>query len=170
MISRRDFLLSAVRRVRQYKDDTASPAPSQPISDRGQKMEEADRLFAQDMFRQALEAYQHILAHDPSHLTARVQVMICHYRLGEINPAKVCARQIVQKDPDHHVARLYLGLSWLKKGNAEKAFEAWEGYFDMENPLVLREVNLHKALFEAGEELECLSIARDVETILFRKG
>ena len=170
MVSRRDFLFSAMRRVRQNVDDAVSPASPKPVSGIGREIGEADRLFGEGMFEEARDAYKVVLGREPHHLEARVQVMICHYRLGEINPTKVCAQQVLQKEPENHTAKLFLGLSWLRKDNLEKALEAWEGYFDVDKPLVLREVNLQKALWEAGEEIECEVVVRDIEKTLFTNG
>ncbi|GAU08825.1 tetratricopeptide repeat protein [Desulfoplanes formicivorans] len=167
MVSRRDFLFSAVRRVRQNVEEAGSVSVSKPVSGIGKEIREADQLFGQGKWEQARDAYKEVLAREPHHLEARVQVMICHYRLDEINPAKVCARQVLQKDPANHTARLFLGLAWLKKDNLEKAMEAWDGYFDTTNPQVLREVNVHKALFESGEELDCQAVAREMEKVIF---
>jgi tetratricopeptide (TPR) repeat protein len=166
MVSRRDFLFSAVRRVRQNVDEAGSVSVSKPVSGIGQKISEADDLFGQGRWQEARDVYKEVLAREPHHIEARVQVMICHYKLGEINPAKVCARQVLLKDPDNHTAKLFLGLAWLKKDNLEKAMEAWEGYFDTSNPRVLREVNVHKALFETGEALDCQAVAREIERVM----
>jgi tetratricopeptide (TPR) repeat protein len=166
MVSRRDFLFSAVRRMRQNVDDVvsaAAPRPAQPVSGIGREIGEADRLFGEGELERAREGYKGVLAREPRHVEARVQLMVCHYRLGDLNPAKVCAQQVLQKNPENHTAKLFLGLTWVRKGNLEKAMQAWEGYFDMNNRHVLREINVYKALFEEGEELDCEEVAREIE-------
>ncbi len=152
-----------MRRVRQNVDGAAPLTSSKPVSGIGREIGEADRLFGEGMFQEARTAYRDVLSREPHHIEARVQMMICHYRLGEINPAKVCARQVLHKEPGNHTAKLFLGLSWLRKDNPEKALEAWDGYFDVDNPLVLREVNLQKALFEAGEAISCGVVVQEIE-------
>jgi tetratricopeptide (TPR) repeat protein len=166
MVSRRDFLFSAVRRVRQNMDDVVSVAaqkPAKPVSGIGREIGEADRLFGEGELEQAREGYKGVLTREPRHVEARMQLMVCHYRLGDLNPAKVCAQQILQKNPENHTAKLFLGLTWARKGNLEKAIQAWEGYFDMNNRHVLREINVYRALFEEGEELDCEEVVREIE-------
>jgi tetratricopeptide (TPR) repeat protein len=147
-------------------DDVVSVAaqkPAKPVSGIGREIGEADRLFGEGELEQAREGYKGVLAREPRHVEARVQLMVCHYRLGDLNPAKVCAQQVLQKNPENHTAKLFLGLAWARKGNLEKAMQAWEGYFDMNNRHVLREINVYKALFEEGEELDCEEVVREVE-------
>ncbi|MFA6810693.1 MAG: tetratricopeptide repeat protein [Desulfoplanes sp.] len=166
MVSRRDFLLGAVRRVRQNVDDVVTPEKKAPVSGIGKDICEADRLFGEGQYDQAVELYKNVLSRESHHKEARVQTMICQYRLGQINPAKVCAQQVLKQEPGNQVARLYLGLVWAKKGNLDKAMQAWSDYFDLKMPRILREVNLQKALFEAGEGLECEDVVASVEEVM----
>ncbi len=163
MVSRRDFLLSAVRRVRQNVDEVVAPEKRAPVSGIGKDICEADRLFGEGCYEEAVEMYSTVLTREPHHKEARAQAMICHYRLGHLNATKVCARQVLNREPEHQVARLYLGLAWAGKGNLDKAMEVWSDYFDLKKPLILREINLQKALFEAGETLDCHAVVQQVE-------
>jgi len=166
MVSRRDFLLSAVRRVRQNVDDVVTPEKKAPVSGIGKDICEADRLFGEGLYDQAVEYYKTVLSRESNHKEARVQTMICQYRLGQINPAKVCAQQVLKQEPENQVARLYLGLAWAKKGNLDKAMQAWSDYFDLKMPRILREINLQKALFEAGESMNCNAVVACVEELI----
>ena len=163
MVSRRDFLLSAVRRVRQNVEDVAAPETRAPVSGIGKEICEADRLFGEGRYDQAAECYASVLARESHHKEARIQTMICQYRLGRINAAKVCAQQVLKQEPESQVARLYLGLAWARKENLAKAMLAWKDYFDLKHSLVLREINLQKALFEAGEAPDCEAVVASVE-------
>ena len=72
---------------------------------------------------EAVSHYQEALAKDPSRLDALVGLGMARYKLGAFDDAITILEQAVTRAPAEPSARLYLGLSYLRKGDAARADE-----------------------------------------------
>ena len=162
-MSRRDLLMGAVRRIR---GDQWNEAPSgvEPLA------VEADRLLREGEIEAAVAKYREVLDGEPLHFEARRKTGYCRYMLGEMEAAREAFEEVMHHRPRDPFCLLYLGLSHAKEGNLEWAMSAWRGYFNLEQHLVQRAVNVHMALYEDGEELDALTVAGAIETAIEEQG
>ncbi len=123
------------------------------------------RDFLRGAFRQREKKEQEAKAY-----SEQMQAMLNLYKQGAWTEARQKAQQVLVEEPKNQTARLYEGLCWLKENNLEQALTAWDDYFDVARPLVLREVNVVKALVEAGESPDCLETAASIDRILSKDG
>lgn len=160
MISRRDLLFGAIRRWRE--------TDGKPVSGIGADVGAADAAFARKDYAVARELYKNVLQGNRLHKEARLRLGLCHYHLGEYVQAKDALLMVTRQHPREYLAKLYLGLSYARRRQMEKCMNAWADFMDREHIGVMREINAHRALYEAGENLDGVEMADAVEKILER--
>ena len=152
--------------VRRLRGDQWNEAPSgvEPLA------VEADRLLREENFIEAIAKYREVLDGEPLHIEALRKSGYCHYRLGEMDPARELFEEVMRHRPRDPFCLLYTGLSFAKEGELEWAMSAWKGYFNLEQHLVQRAINLHLALYEDDEELDPVAVAGEIEKAIEEQG
>ena len=82
--------------------------------------------FRLGLYPRAVQIYQDLAARFPGDASTKVNLALCHLRVGEPDPAKVALREAVELDPNHKRAWGYLGLALQKLGDLEQAHDALE--------------------------------------------
>lgn len=159
MISRRDLLFGMVRRIREKDGD-------KPVSGIGADIGAADAAYVRKDFAAARDLYKEVLKANRAHKEARVRLGLCHYHLGEYVQAKDTLLMIHRQHPGEYLACLYLGLAYARRDQLDKCMEVWKGFVDRDHIAVMREINVHRALYETGEALTGASVAEAVEQAL----
>lgn len=159
MISRRDLLFGMARRLRETDS---------PVSGIGADISQADAAFARKDHTTARELYKAVLSANRGHKEARTRLGLCHYHLNEYIQAKDTLLLVVKQHPGEYLACLYLGLAYARRGQVDKCMDAWKGFVNREHVGVMREINVHRALYEMNEPMTGVEIAEAVEAALVR--
>ncbi len=159
MISRRDLLFGMARRLRESNGD-------KPVSGIGADIGAADAAYVSKDYAVARDLYKEVLKGNRAHKEARIRQGMCHYHLGEYVQAKDTLLLVHKQHPGEYLASLYLGLAYARREQIEKCMEVWKGFVDREHIGVMREINVHRALFETGESLTGIEVAEAVERAL----
>lgn len=174
-VSRRDFLFGGLRRLRG--DDEPQPKKQQFSSlaaategvtkDDAAKAKEAfvkaNALYAQAEYETAWPLYRECVQLFPAHLEARKRLAYCHYRLGRHLQARVEFERVLHDAKKDNFSSLYLGLCYCHLNKADKAVEAWKGYFNPEEVRIMRELNVQVAMLESPAPPELEAVAELVE-------
>jgi tetratricopeptide (TPR) repeat protein len=161
MISRRDLLFGMVRRLRETDGDN-------PVSGIGVDISEADQAYAAKDYAAARELYKAVLKGNRQHKEARTRLGLCHYYLGEFVQAKDSLLAVTKQHPAEYLACLFLGLAYARREQLDKCMEVWKGFVDRNHIGVMREINVHRALYETGETLTGAEVAEAVEKAFLR--
>ena len=159
MISRRDLLFGMVRRLRESDGD-------KPVSGIGADIGAADAAYARKDYAAARDLYREVLKGNRAHKEARVRQGLCHYHLGEYMQAKDILLMVFKQHPSDYLVCLYLGLAYARRGQVDKCMEVWKGFVDRDHIGVMREIGVHRALYETGEPMTGSEIAEAVEKAL----
>ncbi len=159
MISRRDLLFGMVRRLREADGD-------KPVSGIGADIGAADAAYARKDYAAARDLYKEVLKGNRAHKEARTRLGLSHYHLGEYVQAKDALLMVYRQHPGEYLACLYLGLAYARREQLDKCMEVWKGFVDRDHIAVMREINVHRALYESGEPLTGASVAEAVEQSL----
>ena len=141
--TRRDMLLRSFRGFR--KED----APTAPSGLDALHLS-ADKALRRGEYRAALDGYLECLRRDPDDRDAMRRLALCRYKTGELEEARDAFAGLLETPPDDSFARLYLGLTHAARGDLDQARDVWKTYFNLEQPLILREINLQLALMETA--------------------
>jgi tetratricopeptide (TPR) repeat protein len=80
------------------------------------------RAAARDgRYAEAATLYERALADDPDRVDAQVQLGIVRYKLGAIDQAIDILNAALERAPGETIARLYLGLAYLRKNDMHGA-------------------------------------------------
>lgn len=159
MISRRDLLFGMARRLRE-------PGGDKPVSGIGADIGAADAAYVRKDYAAARDLYKEVLKSNRAHKEARTRQGMCHYHLGEFMQAKDTLLMVYKQHPGEYLACLYLGLAYARREQLDKRMEVWKGFVDRDHIAVMREINVHRALFETGEPLTGAEVAEAVEKAL----
>ncbi len=159
MISRRDLLFGMARRLRESGED-------KPVSGIGADIGAADAAYVRKDYAAARDLYKEVLRGNRAHKEARTRQGMCHYHLGEYVQAKDALLMVYKQHPGEYLACLYLGLAYARRDQLDKCMEVWKGFVDRDHIAVMREINVHRALFETGEPLTGTQVAEAVEKAL----
>lgn len=161
MISRRDLLFGVVRRLREADGD-------KPVSGIGADINAADAAYVRKDYAAARDLYKDVLKDNRSHREARIRQGMCHYHLGEYVQAKDTLLLAIKQHPGDYLTSLYLGLAYARRDQLEKCMEVWKGFVNRDHVGVMREINVHRALYETGEPLNGTEVADAVEKALLQ--
>ena len=161
MISRRDLLFGMVRRLRETDGD-------KPVSGIGADIGAADAAYVRKDYAVARDLYRDVLKENRLHREARIRQGMCHYHLGEYMQAKDTLLLALKQHPGDYLASLYLGLSYARRDQLEKCMDVWKGFVNRDHVGVMREINVHRALYETGEPLTGVEVAEAVEQALLQ--
>lgn len=159
MVSRRDLLFGAVRRLRDVSG-------AKPVSGIGVDISAADAAYVKKDYATARDLYKDVLKENRSHKEARIRLGLSQYHLGEYMQAKDTLLLVFKQYPQDYLTCLYLGLAYARRDRIDKCMEIWKGFISREHIGVMREINIQRALFETGEELTGEQIASAVEAAL----
>lgn len=161
MISRRDLLFGMARRLRESGGD-------KPVSGIGADIGAADAAYARQDYALARDLYKDVLQGNRQHKEARTRLGLCHYHLGEYVQAKDSLLLVLKQHPKEYLACLYLGLAYARRDQLDKCMAAWTGFVDRNHVGVMREINVHRALYETGETMTGTAVADAVEKAFSR--
>jgi len=159
MISRRDLLFGMARRLRESGGD-------KPVSGIGADIGAADAAYVRKEYVVARDLYKEVLKGNRAHKEARIRQGLCHYHLGEYMQAKDTLLLVFKQHPTEYLACLYLGLAYARREQLDKCMEVWKGFLNRDHIGVMREINVHRALYETGETLTGTEVAEAVEKAL----
>jgi len=154
--SRRDVLFSLLGRWQR------SDSPRQPIGFDAQSRE-IEACLAENDLEEAARLLEEVLAKSPDHIQAMQKLAYCRLKLGRPQEAVDLLRQVRSLKPQDNFAALYLGLSLCRLGSLEEAMKTWQGYFNVDQPVIQRAVNLQLALYEMDGPTSAEDIAAAVE-------
>ncbi|MBT8763811.1 tetratricopeptide repeat protein [Desulfohalobiaceae bacterium Ax17] len=156
-VSRRGFLRGVIKRIKfeHLEDDQASGLSPELI--------EADQALKQCDYVRAAKLYSQYLEKEPDHLEALQKAGYCYFRLNEMSTARNFWHKVLEIRPKDNFAVLHMGLSFAREGNLKDAVKMWKSYFNINQPLIQREINVTLALYEAGENLDPQEVASSLE-------
>ncbi|MGM0424170.1 MAG: tetratricopeptide repeat protein, partial [Thermodesulfobacteriota bacterium] len=112
----------------------------------GPREREIDALLQQGDYAQAASLLQELLRIAPGHIQARQKLGYCLLQNQDPGAAAKELLAALQEKPGDNFCLLYLGLALAWQDDLEQALQHWEQYFDPEQPLIQREINLLLAL------------------------
>lgn len=77
-------------------------------------------------YPRAIQIYESLVRTHPEEVAPRVNLALCFVKTGQLMQAKLLLEEIVQHRPDHARAWGYLGLSYQRLGDYEKASIAFD--------------------------------------------
>lgn len=129
----------------------------------GSATADADALFQKHEYAAAANKYRAFLARYPDHEPGRRRLVLCLYRGRELDAAEKLLADMLAKKGSDSFARLYLGLVRARQGDGKGALSIWQKYYNIDQPLIQRELNLILARQEIGETPSSKDLVRDVE-------
>lgn len=92
----------------------------------------ARAALAQGRYEEAVSGFEEILARHPDRLDALVGLGKARYKLGAFDEAITALTRAAAQAPKSETAHLYLGLSYLQKGEDGPAEEHLKAFLDLE--------------------------------------
>lgn len=141
--SRRDFLFGLVNRFRsdQYWAEATGFDPSS---------QDVDPLIREGDYSAAIHSLKQRLEKTPDNVQARQKLAYCHLQENELEESIRQFREILKQKQQDNFTLLYLGLALAKHGNTEQATLCWREYFNVNHPVIQREINLQLSLYDTG--------------------
>ncbi len=180
-VSRRDFLLGGMRRLQEFRESSSSqklqeeptPVPTankQAVSQAREILKKAEKAYAKEDYQEAAGLYRQYIKVFPKYVQARKRLAYCLYTLGQYPQAKVELRRVLSEVKNDNFSFLYLGLVYCRLGKKKQAANAWEGYYNIKEVRIMREINMQRALLESDECPDPMDMAEQVEeAIAIRK-
>ncbi len=109
-----------------------------------------DRLIAREDFEHAADKLRELLNQSPDHVQARRKLGYCLLRTGRHQEAEEAFARILNKHPRDPFALLYQGVTMAQCDRLSEAVAVWRRYFNTDQPVIQRAVNLQVALFDSG--------------------
>ena len=164
--SRRNFLLGAVRRIKNEKPDGPVASSAACID----TIKQANALYVEHDWAAARLKYRECVKDDKNDADVRYRLGVCLYREGKFRQAKLEFERAVRLRRDYQDGLLYLGLTMVRLGKPEKAVALWKQYFNPSAVAVQRELNLHIGMMEEGMADSAYDIAEAVEAAIAQAG
>jgi len=155
-MSRRDVLFSLFGRWRR------SDAPSRGVGFDVQSREIETKLAEED-FQAAAELLEELLAKSPDHIQAMQKLAYCRYKLGLPEEGLELLNTVQSLKPTDNFTALYLGLILCRLERLDEAMNAWRDYFNIDQPVIQRAINLQLTLFEMDGPSAAQEVAQAVE-------
>lgn len=127
-----------------------------------------DKALELGDYELAIECYEEFLTKEQS-LEVQKKCGYAYFCKGDFKKAREYFMQVMEKRPKENFCLLYLGLSWAKEGDLVKAVNYWKSYFNIQKPVIQRQINAVVALFEAKEAQEPLQVAKEVEAAILEQ-
>ena len=114
------------------------------------KAKSIDRLIAEGRYAEAATNLRHMLDKSPDHVQARRKLGYCLMQTGQTAAAEQELTAILSHYPHDPFALLHHGLNLVRQSRIAEAISVWREYFNTDQPVIQRAVNLQIALFETG--------------------
>ena len=98
----------------------------------------------------AIPVYEGYIGENPDLIKSRSRQGVWYLKTGRLNQAIAEFQTTLKNEPGEPFATYYLGLAYLNKENFEKAIQIWDGYRNINKPLIEEEI---------GRQLTLLRIA-----------
>ena len=154
--TRRDILFGLKNRFKQ----TESPLRTTEIDGSAR---EVNALIREERFSEATALLRQTLKKSPDHLQAGQKLGYCLMKLGELERAAAVLGQVLLIRPRDNFSNLYLGLIRAKEEDLESALAHWKNYFNVDQPIIQRALNLQLALHESGGPTSPSEAAEHIE-------
>jgi uncharacterized protein (AIM24 family)/Flp pilus assembly protein TadD len=131
-MSSEDFLFHLYRgsemlqdnRVHEAKEELEAALRLAPLDPKSQDLI-AVVYFRLGMYPRAIEIFERLMREYPDQRTPRINLALCYLKTGQPSAARQLLEATVQLFPDNVRAWGYLGLSYERQGDYEKAREAF---------------------------------------------
>ena len=105
-----------------------------------------------ERYDEAAGHFSEALASDPARLDARAGLGVARYKLGALDEAADALRQVIAQAPKHAGARLYLGLTYLLKGENGPAAEQLTALRDLRpHPRIAAQIDRALEVIRSGQ-------------------
>lgn len=122
-----------------------------------------DSLMAQGRFAEASTKLRRLLDKSPDHVQARRKLGYCLMQTGQRAEAEQELSTILTHYPHDPFALLHQGLNLVVQRRLPEAISVWRKYFNTDQPVIQRAVNLQIALFETGGPSEPEEVAAHIQ-------
>ncbi len=109
-----------------------------------------DNLMTQGRFSEASTKLRQLLDKSPDHVQARRKLGYCLMQTGQRAEAEHELSTVLTHYPHDPFALLHQGLNLVVQRRLPEAISVWRKYFNTDQPVIQRAVNLQIALFETG--------------------
>jgi tetratricopeptide (TPR) repeat protein len=92
------------------------PIPKSPLH-------KGDQLYQQKKYKEALDEYQRVLKSNKEALLVHEKIGLCHYRLGNLDPAIVSFKRMLELEPKAEGVLTNLSAIYFSKGNLEEGMK-----------------------------------------------
>ena len=131
--SAEDFLFHLYRgsellqddRVHEAKQELEQALSLQPRDAKGQDLL-AIVYFRLGLYPRAISIFEGLIAQHPDATTPRINLALCYLKTGQPARARTELEQVIRTDPSHSRAWGYLGLSFQRMGDVERAVAAFQ--------------------------------------------
>jgi tetratricopeptide (TPR) repeat protein len=145
-LSRRDLLFRPMKGIRERDEVTAPAGLTGDCLDADQALKRGD-------YPQARELYQRCIASAPENKEARKRLAYAGYRMGDAEAARAEFESYLQRFPGTASPCSISASPTPHWGTYPLPTRVWKDYFNLDQPIILREINLQLALLESGEPL-----------------
>lgn len=144
-VSAEDFLFHLYRgsellqddRVHEAKQELEQALSLQPRDAKGQDLL-AIVYFRLGLYPRAISIFEGLIGQYPDATTPRINLALCYLKTGQPSRARTELEEVIRTDPSHARAWGYLGLSFQRMGDVERAIAAFQagGHHHMAKRLV----------------------------------
>jgi tetratricopeptide (TPR) repeat protein len=124
----------------------------------------------------AIPVYEGYIGENPDSVKSRGRLGVWYLKTGRLNEAIAEFETTLKNEPGEPFSTYYLGLAYLNKENFEKAIQIWEGYKNINKPLIEEEIGrqltllriAHSRKFAAkalAEEKKIMTVKPDADTV-----
>lgn len=155
-LSRRDLLFRPFKGLREQDH-------VQSLSGLDSLHFQADQALKKGRFAEAATQYEQCLDKNPEDIEARKRLGLSLYRQGRLDESREHFERALSQREGDSFSLLYLGLVHASLGNLKRAVIVWNEYFNLDQPLILREINLQKALLESDSPPSAEEVVASIE-------
>jgi len=124
----------------------------------------------------AIPVYEGYIGENPDSVKSRSRLGVWYLKTGRLNEAIAEFESTLKNEPGEPFATYYLGLAYLSKENFEKAIQIWEGYKNINKPLIEEEIGRQLTLLRIAhsrkfatkalaEEKKIMAVKPDANTV-----
>ena len=124
----------------------------------------------------AIPVYEGYIGENPDSVKSRSRLGVWYLKTGRLNEAIAEFETTLKNEPGEPFATYYLGLAYLNKENFEKAIQIWEGYKNINKPLIEEEIGRQLTLLRIAhsrkfatkalaEEKKIMAVKPDANTV-----
>ena len=97
-----------------------------------ESLDQANRLFEEEKFGEAIQTYKDILEKFPDVYIANANIGNIYFKMKDYDQAITYYQKVLDKDPENNEVKIFIGNSYSNKGDSEKAQE-WYNKVEFEN-------------------------------------